>query len=330
MKNGKKIIFLIIVLMDCLYASAQTRTVVLNHENVKCIYNLEDGRISGNYISYYNNGIKKSEGVLANGYRTGKWIVWDSTGRKRMERMYKNPFEFKRVFPAIPNEGPIPVLAENTYQLTYNTDGIIEYAKLKAENAVWRHKFWRYLEPVNNDILFKGNRILKIIFELIKTQNTTVYDIVNDRFTTPLKNDSIISLINVNSIELVGLKLKEEGIFDMNRLVFEYRILGFCPVVKINGQQQDLFWVYFPEIRKYLGKEMITEKASLQNIKTLDDLFIFRDFSSLIIKTTIDNPYDRYLKDYHDITSEKILTEQEMFELRIIEDENDIWISLTK
>jgi Gliding motility associated protein GldN len=309
---------------------AQTRAAVLDDEKAKCIYNLISGRISGNYVSYYNNGIKKSEGVLANGYRTGKWIVWDSTGRKRMERVYKNPFEFKRVFPPIPNEGPIPLLAENAYRLTYNADGVVEYAKIKTENALWRHKFWRYLEPANNEILFKNNRILKILFELIKSGNSTVYHSGDDRFTTPLKNDSIINAINDESIELVGLNLKEEGIFDMNRLVFEYRILGFCPVVKINRQQQELFWVYYPEIRKYLGKEMTAEKTSLPNIKTLDDLFIFRDFSSVIFKTTIDNPYDRYLKDYHDMTDKKMLIKQEYFELRIIEDENNMWLFLTK
>jgi Gliding motility associated protein GldN len=319
-----------LLLFSNLSTPAQTIATILDNENIKCTYNLINGRITGNYISYYNNGIKKSEGILVNGYRTGKWIVWDSTGRKRMERIYKNPFEFKRVFPAIPSEGPIPLLAENTYQLTYNVDGIVEYAKLKSEDAIWRHKFWRYLEPANNDILFYNNRILKIILELIKSNRTTAYDIVDDRFTTPLKNDSIVNLVAGKNIELIGLKLKEEGIFDMNRLVFEYRILGFCPVVKINGQQQELFWVYYPDVRKYLGKEIITEKASLVNIKTLDDLFIFRDFSSTIIKTTYDNPYDRYFKDYPGIKNSDLSKLSEITELDIIEDENNTWISLTK
>jgi Gliding motility associated protein GldN len=319
-----------LLFFNSLNTYGQIRTVILDRENVECIYNLDNGRISGNYISYYNNGIKKSEGVLENGYRSGKWIVWDSAGRKRMERIYKNPFEFKRVFPPIPNEGPIPLLAENTYQLEYNADGIVEYAKLKAEDAVWRHKFWRYLKPVNNDILFRENRILKIIFELIKSNKTTVYDIVDDRFTTPIKNDSIVSLITADNVELVGLKLKEEGIFDMGRLVFEYRILGFCPVVKINGQQQELFWIYYPDLRKYLSKEIVIQKTGLPNINTLDDLFIFRHFSSSIIKSTIDNPYNRYIKDFPRITDKIILEIQEALELIIIEDENNIWISLTK
>ncbi len=323
-------IVIFFLLFSNLSIHAQTRIGILEDENTKCIYNLLNGRISGNYISYYSNGVKKSEGILVNGYRTGKWIVWDSTGRKRMERVYKNPFEFKRVFPSIPNEGPFSLLAENAYQLTYNAEGIVEYAKIKAENAVWRHKFWRYLEPGYNDILFKDNRILKIIFELIKSGKTTAYDIVDDRFTAPLKNDSIIGFINGKSIELVALKLKEEGIFDMNRLVFEYRILGFCPVVKINGLQQDLFWVYYPDIRKYLGKEMVAEKTDLHNIKTLDDLFIFRHFSSLINKTTIDNPYDKYFEDYQGIKISDLKKLSEMTELKIIDDENNMWIKLTK
>ena len=308
---------------------AQIRTVILDRENVKCTYSLVNGRISGNYISYYGNGVKKSEGVLANGYRSGKWIVWDSTGRKRMERVYKNPFEFKRVFPPIPNEGPIALLAENAYKLTYNADGIIEYAYMKSEDAIWRHKYWRYLEPVNNDILFKDNRFLNIIFELIRSGNVTAFDIIDDRFTTPLKKDSVISVSNHDNIELVGLKLREESIFDMGRLLFEHRILGLCPVVKIDGKEKDLFWVYYPDIRKYFGKEYVAD-PTIPKIKTLDDLFIFRHFSSLIIKTTFDNPYDHYLKNYPGMTATGLKKEQELAELTIIEAENDMWIFQTK
>ena len=308
---------------------AQTRTTILDYEKIRCTYDLVNGRLSGNYISYYNNGIKKSEGKLQNGYRTGTWVVWDSTGRKRMERIYKNPFEFKRVFPAIPNDGPIPLLAENAYKVTYNADGIIEYAYMKVEDAIWRHKYWRYLEPVNNDILFKDNRILKIIFELIRSANVTAFDIVDDRFTTPLKKDSALSLSDHDNIELIGLNLKEESIFDMGRLVFEHRIIGFCPVVKIDARERELFWIYYPAIRKFLGRENITGPV-IPKIKTLDDLFIFRHFSSSIIKTTVDNPYDYYLKDYRGMTAAGLKKEQEVAELTIIEAENNMWISLTK
>lgn len=329
MRNYKYHIIFIILLTGRLDSVGQTGTAVSGVENVKCTYNYVNGRLSGNYVSFYSNGNKRSEGKLENGYRIGKWIVWDSTGRKRMERVYKNPFEFTKVFPAVPNEGPIPLLIENSYRLEYDTDGIVKYAVIKPENAVRRHKYWRNLEPVNNDILFKDNKILKIIFKLIKYENLVVYDTIDDRFTTVLAKENRKDLSNSEAIQLVGLELKEENIFDMNRLVSEYRIVGICPVVKINGQLQKLFWIYYPDIRKYLGKEVITN-ATDSKLKTFDDLFIFRYFSSGIIKTTFNNPMDRFLKNYPGITPTSLKAEQEAEELNIIESENNIWISLTK
>ena len=74
----------------------------------------------------------------------------------------------------------------------------------------------------------------------------------------------------------------------------------------------------------------MTGKTDFPNIKTLDDLFVFRNFSSAIIKSTVDNPYDSYIKDFPRMNDKLFLEIQEALELRIIEDENNTWISLTK
>jgi Gliding motility associated protein GldN len=330
MKRNKKKLLILIILLDCFFAFAQQRTVLLDYRRTKCVYNLTDGRLNGDYVSYHYNGNKKSEGRLENGYRAGRWIVWDSTGRKRMERVYKNPFEYTRILPAVSNEGPIPLLMENKYKLEYDSNGIVKYALLKAENAVWRHKFWRYLEPANNEILFENNRFLKLIIDLSISAKIEAFDTVDDRFTQVIKNELVKKMVGYTRIELVAIEIKEESIFDMERLVSEYRILGICPVIKIDNKIQKLFWVYYPDIRKYLGKELIQQKVKSPNIKTLDDLFIFRKFSSAIIKSTVDNPYDKFIKDYPAITPKGILEEQEALELTIIEVENNIWIGLTK
>ena len=50
----------------------------------------------------------------------------------------------------------------------------------------------------------------------------------------------------------------------------------------------------------------------------------------MIIKTTVDNPYDHYLKNYPGMTPAGLKKEQEVAELNIIEAENNIWIWLTK
>ena len=171
-KIYKKQALLFVVLIQTFTSSAQQKTTLiqdrLGWDTITCIYNLTGGRLNGKYVSWYHNGNKKSEGVLENGYRNGRWMIWDSTGRKRMERIYKNPFEFERIFPPVPNEGPIPLLIQNQYKLEYDSNGIVKYAVLKAEDAIWRHKFWRVLEPVNNEILFTNNRLLNLFKKLTR------------------------------------------------------------------------------------------------------------------------------------------------------------------
>jgi hypothetical protein len=326
-KSKHQILFLFLLALS-LNMLGQSRTVIHSYTQEKSIYIIQNGRLTGKYISYYHNGIKKSEGQLINGYRNGKWIVWDSTGRKRMERVYKNPLEYKRIFPSIPNEGAIPLLIRNQYKMEPDSNGVIKYAQLKAENAIWRHKFWRYLEPYNNEVLFTGNRFLEVIKNLALSGKIELFDAVDDRFSTVLSKQNVENIFNYKNAKLESIEIKEELIFDMERLVFEYRILGFRPVFSSNNDHK-LFWVYYPDLRKYFGKQLI-EDSRTRNITTLDDLFIFRDFSSLLIKTTIDNPYDRFFKDYPGVNKELLSQMQEEFEMQIIEEENNIWLSLTK
>jgi hypothetical protein len=117
----------------------------------------------------------------------------------------------------------------------------------------------------------------------------------------------------------------------MNRLVSEYRIIGICPIVKLNNEpfNRNWFWVYYPDIRKYLGKENVISKD--KRIKTLDDLFIFRDFKSHITKTTIDNPYDLPFAKYPKVISNKQIRDlEEETEITIIESDNSLMLYLTK
>jgi antitoxin component YwqK of YwqJK toxin-antitoxin module len=47
--------------------------------------------LNGKYVSFYPNGVKKSEGSFQFNNRIGEWVVWDSTGKLRVKRLYTNP-----------------------------------------------------------------------------------------------------------------------------------------------------------------------------------------------------------------------------------------------
>lgn len=306
---------------------AQKGSFIYGEDSLQCIYSIKEGRFSGKYESFYKNGVKRSEGMLENGYRTGKWTVWDTLGKIRMERIYSTPFDFNRAIPAPPKDTAAALLFSNEYKMVKDSNGIIVYAKMKAEDAIWRHKYWRVVTAQNNKTLFENNLLLNAIVKQVKEYGIVVYDTFDDRFTTPLRN---IQWLHNRNMQIESLQIKEECIFDLNRMCSEYRILGLCPVIQVNGQLKKLGWFYYPDLRKGFGKEIIKSSNQMLLIKTLDDLFVLRDFASIIVKTTVDNPYDLWLKDYPGITIDVIKYEQLKQEINIIEEEHNLWLSFTE
>jgi hypothetical protein len=303
--------------------SGQNQERFYEDNSKKIIYHLTQGRINGNYISYYKNGNKKAEGNFENNLRIGKWTVWDTLGNIRMERVYSDPFTFERIVPKIPEDKPIQLLNIPRYKIKYNKNGYITYAYVKESDVHYHRRIWRYISPRENPILFEKDLLFKLLTKLILDSNIIAYSTKDDEF-----REAFMPKIDTSALKVIGFKLKEDFFFDMNRVVSETRIIGVCPIVvnQTTKDTIDAYWVFYPETRKYLSQVKIESDSTPQKIKTLDDLFFYRYFYGRIIKqSTI---YDRYLKDY--LTGEKLLKEAERIELYLIDTEHNIWINLTK
>ena len=87
-----------------------------------------------------------------------------------------------------------------------------------------------------------------------------------------------------------------------------------------------MYWVYFPQIRKYLAQEKIRQTGLPTKIKTLDDLFFYRCFYGQIYKES--NVYDKPITAYS--IGKEIDKEAERIEISLIESEHDIWLRFTK
>jgi len=286
---------------------------VYENRSVKCIYETENGIINGKYISYYKNGKKKAEGEFENNLRKGLWSVWDSTGRLRMQRDYTNPFVFKRLIPEYPADKPIQLLNVPSYELKYNKDGYIDYFKLEERMVVWTKKLWRFITVTNNDQVFKENRLFKLLQDNLKTRQITSY--TDDEFTAEVPFNEFDS----SKESIIGYRISEITFFDNERLISETRIIGLSPVyVSTTGDTTELYWIYFPSIRKLLAQEKLESENNPAYIKTMDDLFFYRMFSSNICKEI--NADERKLTE----------NESEKVQMFIIEVEHDLWISLTK
>lgn len=320
----KRALFTLLTLIFLSFIGGEREKHFFESESIHCNYETNQGRIDGDYCSYYKNGKKKAEGKFQNNYRIGKWTVWDSTGRIRMQRDYSDPFTFKRILPKVPKDKVIDLLNVSPYALEYNKDGFIESFYLEPRAIIWTKRIWRYVKPNDNNILFENDKLFSILNENIYNGNITPYQVTDDEFIKEL----LITDLDTSSIELIGYKIKEDCIFDIDRLVSESRILGICPVVvnKVNQDTLDLYWVYFPQARKYLAQEKIQHTKLPGHIRTMDDVFFYRYFHGQIYKES--NIYDRPISAYK--SGHEIGKEAERIEISLIESEHDIWITLTE
>jgi hypothetical protein len=320
----KQALFILLALIFLSFIGRNRVKHSFESQNIVCHYETNEGRIDGNYSSYYKNGKKKAEGRFENNYRVGKWTVWDSAGRMRMQRDYSDPFTFKRLFPEVPKDKVIDLLNVSPYAMEYNKDGFIESFYLEPRAIIWAKRIWRYVKPNENNILFENDKLFSILNKNIYNGNITPYQATDDEFLKELH----ITDLDTSAIELIGYKIKEDCIFDIERLVTESRILGICPVVvnKVKQDTLDLYWIYFPQARKYLAQEKILHTKLPSHIRTLDDVFFYRYFYGQIYKeaTVHDRPISAYKSGL------EIEKEAERIEISLIESEHDIWITLTE
>ncbi len=105
-----------------------------------------------------------------------------------------------------------------------------------------------------------------------------------------------------NPDSILRFRLKEDFIFDKQRSVTEYRIIGIAPLVKPNVagasnlDYQPAFWIYFPDARKvFATKEVVNHHNDATGL-SYDDIFMKRMFTGYITKES--NDKNERIKDY--------------------------------
>lgn len=207
-----------------------------------------------------------------------------------------------------------------------------------------------------------GNqRFISILMKAIQdgpdNGGVTVFSNIDDRFTTPLKISEVAQVISGGSVDVpimdslgnvTGTKtvaaevnldsfykfrIKEEVIFDKESSRLFWRILGIAPVKNIitssgvNLGETELFWVYYPDMRPIFAKFEVYNGKNFGARMSWEELFESRFFYARIIKSTMDNPYDKYLKDYGGLKDNKIfqLLEGETIKDKIFNFEQNLW-----
>lgn len=242
----------------------------------------------------------------------------------------------------------------------------LPYEHLRADDALFRHKIWREIdtrEKMNLPFRYaadenNGNqRFISILFKAIQDSSVTVFDAIDDRFTTPLDigqvagkiaGDSVpVPIFDANGVQ-TGVKyqrndinldsfykfrIKEEVIFDKESSRLFWRILGIAPLkhvvtsLGVDLGETELFWVYYPDMRPVFAKYEVYNGKNFSGRMSWEELFESRMFYGRIVKSTIDNPYDQFIRNIPGITDKPILQllEGENIKEKIFNYEQDLW-----
>lgn len=153
-----------------------------------------------------------------------------------------------------------------------------------------------------------------------------------------LNNPELITSREVRTREfpvdsVYRFQLKEEVLFDKESSKLITRILGVAPMgpqILPNGKVLEgppitYFWIYYPDIRATLAKFEVYNPKNFGNRMTWEDLFEQRFYSSYIVKTTMDNPYNQSLSEKYGKNKLFMLLEGEAIKEKIFNYEQDLW-----
>lgn len=227
---------------------------------------------------------------------------------------------------------------------------------------VWRELDLR--EKMNMPFRYKAEddngdqQFISILLKAVQSGDVTAFSADDDRFTTPLDSvgrmaitaggapdttavrdvndpDKIVKYVVTQTAfdpgTVMKLRIKEEWVFDREASRMFVRILGIAPLKTIfapNGEergQSPMFWVYYPDLRPTLAKYEVYNAKNMGNGRmTWEELFESRMFSSYIVKSTLDNPSNRQIRQ---MIKDPILAllEGENIKERIFNYEQDLW-----
>lgn len=261
-----------------------------------------------------------------------------------------------------PNLNPKP--AERPVDGFYKKTNILNarvspYASLRESDVMYSKRVWREIDlrdKVNLIFTSPKSKLITILTDAIQAGELTAYDasftkddVNGDEFSVVLKAEeamarfadsvlvpifdkdgnqtgTVVKAGEFNPDSIVKFRIKEDWIFDKQRSVFEPRIVGIAPMVRISaaGQafdEQPAFWIYFPEVRHLLVTKAVVNRSNDATGLSYDDIFMKRVFSSYIVKES--NPEDLRIKDYA-IGIER-LYESERVKKALMDFEHDLW-----
>jgi hypothetical protein len=283
-------------------ALAFSQTMHYSGMNVTADYTTKDGMLSGKYISRYKNGKKKAEGTFENNCRFGKWYAYDSTGTLKAEREYSNPMEYRQTLPAI-SDSLRRISNMHKYKPMRNADGYYTYSFLHQKAIIWSKRIWSYIYNGDNPTISKNNAMFNALYAQILNHHIVAYKRKNIQETFGDSVDFSATPLDTSNIQILGFTSFEDWYYDSETNEMGCRTIGICPLAKMkehdyntvntkfissnvkdgNKDTVGLFWIYFPQVRKYLAQEKVTSIIGYPHIQNMDDIFFWKCYNERIL-----------------------------------------------
>lgn len=250
---------------------------------------------------------------------------------------------------------PSEIGIQNFDQKQSDNDSFLEFDYIDERDILWSKIVYEKIDlneklnfpllfPVNDETYAKNRKSLwRILKEnIINKRITELYFDRNDNFKDKMSFNDVMEVISftelingvktpaeeLKSIDITAYRIKGMWYFDKRQGEMKYRLLGLMPVGKNlkddDGKNNtDLFWIWYPSVRKILHEEKVFNDKNNASSISFDQLLISRRFSSFIYKE--DNVYgDRSIKDYKIPGLESIL-ESQRIKKEILDFEQDMW-----
>lgn len=179
---------------------------------------------------------------------------------------------------------------------------VLPYSSVRSGDVVFSKRVWREIDLAdekNHVFASPKARLIDVLVDAIAAGELTAYDPTptkddptGDSFTTRLPPgqafgrfvDSVLvpefdqegneigsSMVagEFDSESVTKFRIKEDWFYDKQRSVFEPRIVGIAPLLKIKMggvelEEQPAFWIYFPEARHILVNKEVADPVMMR------------------------------------------------------------------
>ncbi|MDA3820068.1 MAG: hypothetical protein PF590_06395 [Candidatus Delongbacteria bacterium] len=311
-----------ISVLFCLFITSNilSQNVVNQYSDVDVSveYTTKDGKLHGQYLSYYPDGSKKAKGSFRNNQRTGMWKLWNESGKLIETRKYQNNLVY-----AYPNDDMEDVIP---YQPQRNEEGLYSFYKITEQMAAFSKRTISVILPEDNPALFNGAPFLKLLKENQGDENFQAIEVYDDYSTKPLE------LPQQENMKIIGYKIMQEFVYDTVRMILEPRIVFIAPVILdvVNEGLYDNNWLSFESIYPAMASIEINIPGWQPEITTLADVFFWQAYTYRIVQA------DEFNSGFSEASispeafkektvMDKIIANSDNKRIQFIELEHDLW-----